>query len=348
MLAISRNKRIGIALLISSLVHLFIINGVGMPMSRYKSMKSSPLQVELSPETAQEALAPSNQTPTEQKSDPVKQNANNQPPVDFPSNPAPKVEPAEIPIKTEKEAARVEIPTQADQKMEIDQHETSMVAASDQLIPAQNVDMEFILNTADGKPLTKGKQHFESDAGDNYKVLVKRINNENDVTNNVDSNAENWQLEVRGRIYNSTLSPSTYYSSGELANKLLAISHQAKSDTTIKMPPKAGKFPDNILDRQSLNFYYMFLPPTASDNLIKLTDGSKINTYVSHIVEVGFFDSEVFGRLNTIHIRLSNEENSEIIDLWLVPNFKYLPVKIIYSAESGESVIQTLLSIKLN
>jgi Protein of unknown function (DUF3108) len=160
------------------------------------------------------------------------------------------------------------------------------------------------------------------------------------------NNGESWQIGISGRLFGNTLQPSLYYFNGKLSEPLVSLSRISKNGEVITARPKRGTMQDGILDRQSLWYYFMLSPPTDQDSEILLSDGAKISKFKMHLAKVEFLDTNL-GRLSTVHITLSNLDNNESIEMWLAPNYKYLPVKVRYSDSEGINSEQLVKTISL-
>jgi hypothetical protein len=324
------------------MLHLLLVVNVGLPLQRFKGQKSNSLEVTLLEKSsnkmsAEEKLPQAIPIPIKENSLPsdikvpppiIKSVINDSKSISSKTESLVNIAPQEAPKQNEIQA--------------VEQPQTSLLASDQQSTPATVVDIEFdIVSGNDGKIMSHGLQHFMSEGSENYQLTSKSAQSENS------NNGESWQIGISGRLFGNALKPSVYYFNGKLAEQLVYLSRISKNGEVITARPKRGTMQDGILDRQSLWYYFMFSPPTDQDSEILLSDGAKISKFNMHLVKVEFLDTAL-GRLNTAHITLLNFDNNESIEMWLAPNYKYLPVKVRYSDSDGTNFVQLVktLSIK--
>ena len=134
------------------------------------------------------------------------------------------------------------------------------------------------------------------------------------------------------------LSPSNYRRQGGLPEQLMAFNHMPASSATPPDEPQNGRMPDSILDRQSLLFQFMFSPPIDAGGELILTDGEKFGTYSYRIEGMEIVDVKSQGAIRTLHVILSGSEYADTIELWLAPDFRYLPLKVRHTNSSGDVI----------
>jgi hypothetical protein len=230
----------------------------------------------------------------------------------------------------------------AKQESQVEQITTQNNIVSANNIPPNNVTMVFnIISLLDNSIIGSGKQRFTYDDG--AKTYHIQTNNYEQ-----DDSSIRWNIDVSGHLYRGTLSPTLYFYNGELAEQLMGLSRETNHGELITTKKNNGRMPDGILDRQSLTYQFMFIPPSTDNNQILLTDGAKISQYLIRLVGVELIRSNSFGEIKTTHVLLTNQDNNESIELWLSPNYNYLPLKILYTSARGLKTEQEVQSISFN
>lgn len=229
----------------------------------------------------------------------------------------------------------------------LDENQTLTSTASDQLIPSSDVHITFtLISINDGKNLGEGEQHFTFDGINTYRLNIKNTpNNMNALANNINSENE-WSYDVDGRVSGDRLRASFFDVKGALGEQLLFLSRETNNGSVVSEKPTGGTMPDGILDRQSMIYQFMFKPPKNYETKLLLSDGAKNSTYKERIVATELVNSDYFGKIEVLHMLMSNIDNNEIIELWLAPTLKYLPIKVRYISAEGD--ITDLLVSKLS
>jgi len=225
----------------------------------------------------------------------------------------------------------VEVPRKVDQQQE--------VPLPDNTTPPSWVEIQFeIFSGEDKNLLGTGLHHFESNESGNY--LMRFIRTARPGEDNQD---DSWQLMVEGKINRKGLSPSTYNRQGSLAERLLALNEDS---TASSIEIRNGRMPDSILDRQSLLYQFMFAPPTDIGGQLMLTDGKNFNEYTYRVAGMESIEIKSLGVIRTLHLILVASENLDTIELWLAPDFRYLPVRIRHT--SPNKIVTDQVAVSLN
>lgn len=143
-----------------------------------------------------------------------------------------------------------------------------------------------------------------------------------------------------GELTQTGLRPSKFtYNYGDKASKsrLAMFDWQAK---TVSMQTAAGtqteSLPDEAQDLLSFMYQFMYVPPLHKMQ-IHIVNGNTLHTY-----DYSFEGEEVIslpmGEVNTIHIQHNNSETDEKIELWLAVDYQHLPVKILKIDRNGKIV----------
>jgi hypothetical protein len=217
-------------------------------------------------------------------------------------------------------------------------------------VPPHWVNIEFdIFSGAERKLIAKGLHHFASDDTNKYQISFKQLPKLDAEKTDHIKPGDFWFIQVNGNIYNQKLGPSYYAVQGALSEQFITLSLQNDNPDQSQPMSRSGRFPDAIMDRQSLIYQFMLTPPVDSKDRILLTDGKKITSFTYHIASSTDSDSiEVgdLGKLNTLHLVLTSEAN-EMIELWLAPVFRYAPVKVRRTDINGSVIEQLATSLEV-
>ena len=142
-----------------------------------------------------------------------------------------------------------------------------------------------------------------------------------------------------GVLTKTGLQPSIFsYNYGGKASKsrVATFDWQAK---TVSMQTAAGietdDLPDQAQDLLSFMYQFMYVPPLHTMQ-IHIVNGKSLRSY-----DYSFEGEQVItlpmGEVNTIHIQHSNNETDEKIELWLAVDYQHLPVKILKIDKNGKT-----------
>lgn len=319
--------RLWVALILSLLLHLALLTKLGAS-SQNRGISNHLLQVRLA------TPAPLTPAPTKPEAANPIVSIKPQPETSPALKPHEKIAPLPTPpLNTTQKPPAAETPRQIEQRPEI--------PVPDQNAPASWVDIEFdIFSGKEKKLIGTGLQHYESDGLGQYNLSFK----ENNVPAE-QAQRHSWQLEIAGRITRRGLSPSSYQRQGNMPKQLMALDNNSATNAEDSDASQAGRMPDGILDRQSLLFQFMFSPPTETDGELSLTDGDKVVAYDYHTVGMETIEVKSQGPVRTLHVVLSGNESADTIELWLAPDFRYLPVKVRHTSSNGSVNEQLATSI---
>ena len=202
--------------------------------------------------------------------------------------------------------------------------------------PASRVDIQFnVYDNTNPRPIASISNHFELSDTNNYQIRVSPAPN---------SESEpqlDFFIEINGRVFRKNLGPAIYLSRGDLASKLLSL-NQLKASR-----PTNGRMPDNILDQQSMIYFHMFFPPSNADTEFILTDGQAINTYTVKNMGMTILSNPGFGKVRVVKLVALNNANEEKFELWLSPDYRYLPLKVKHTDINGEVIEQLAVAINI-
>ena len=312
--------RLLIALILSLLLHLALLTKLG-PSSQNHS-NSNLLQVRL--------VTPA--TPAQEIAEPV---AAKSPAVEEPQQET--LAPAKIaPLSASPSASATPPPQAAETPRKVNQKPE--IPLPDKNSPASWAEIEFEIFSGEGRKLLgTGLQRYESDGLGQYQLSFKEKGEPEERAQN-----NSWQLQITGRIAQRGLMPFDFQRQGDLAEQLMALN---EGSTASSIEIRNGRMPDGVLDRQSLLFQFMFSPPIDAGGQLMLTDGEKFGTYSYRIEGTEFVDVKAQGAVRTLRVVLSGSEYADIIELWLAPDFRYLPVKVRYTNSNGDVIEQLATTI---
>lgn len=119
----------------------------------------------------------------------------------------------------------------------------------------------------------------------------------------------------------------------------LELAHDGKNDTL--------KLPMGTQDRLSIMYQFMFYGYGARSELaFPMTNGRKLDHYryaVSRDVEI----DTPLGRMTTIHLVKQRESGDSETEIWLAPEHRHLPVKMLIVESDGVRYEQTLTHIEV-
>ncbi|OAM52129.1 hypothetical protein A7981_01165 [Methylovorus sp. MM2] len=228
-----------------------------------------------------------------------------------------------------------ELPNSSLTHLKADSQIPSSSLPSQTLMPPTSAEMEFELYSEnDNKLIGYGLHQFTTEDSDHYQINIQKIPNT--------LSDENWSINIKGRVFRNILSPSVYVRQGSVAASLMAI-----GEVSGHFPPSQGRLPDNIMDKQSLLYQFMLSPPSIQGGAVLLSDGRSIHSYHYQPPELTFIDNQNLGKLRASKVTLIADDTDEIIEIWLSPDFNYLPLKLRHKDNNNIVTIQTTLSISI-
>lgn len=207
--------------------------------------------------------------------------------------------------------------------------------------PPRLVAIEFeILSGAERKLVGSGQHRYVSESGGSYGISITQ-----QLNTDLPGQDEAWQVEVSGRVTRQGLSPEIFEVRGNLPERLMTLKEVSEKPLAAPGKTRRGRMPDGILDRQSLLYQFMRLPPADGGGTLWLTDGTRHGLYTYRIAESEFLFIASLGVMRTSKVVLSTSGSAEIIELWLLPDLYYLPAKIRHVDERGVITEQMVSSI---
>lgn len=156
-------------------------------------------------------------------------------------------------------------------------------------------------------------------------------------------------LTVSGVITPRGLSPEAFDARSGLAGSMLFPGRASKVAGEDREGARTGRFRDGLLDRQSLIYHFTLQPPNLGGGRVMLSDGKTYATYSYRVDSGGREILPPLGEIRVTRITLQPETASagggDRIELYLVPEMGYLPVRIRYTDESGSVTEQRVTSL---
>ena len=205
--------------------------------------------------------------------------------------------------------------------------------------PLMQVDIEFEVFMGPERQFSGlGRQQYVSDGAGHYGLSTSQTG-----PGEMEGADALWRIEISGDIVPQGLSPTFFELKGTLPERLISMKTAAMDSASSSA--RSGRIRDGILDRQSLLYQFAGNPPSPSGGKITLTDGAKYVEFFyrvdgSEILRVG-----ALGDVRTVKLTLAVADGAEFIELWLIPERRYLPAKVRYSDEQGFVTEQSVVSL---
>ncbi len=331
----AENRRIRFALLASLLLHMALLWKFSLLPRGAPDMRSGILQVSL---TA---------------------------PAAFPTPVAPRADPAAEGLPAEKELAttltdpaRINVPaaskTSAESATAVPKALASPSTPAETLTAApgglprsapagaaKRVEIEFeIFSGTDRQPMGKGRHVYVSENDRSFGVSIKQTGAAEET-----SQGKSWQLEISGQIERHGLSPLIFQMQGDVPERLMALREISADPSALPGKSRSGRLPDGILDRQSLLYQFMLIPPANEGGKLWLSDGKTYSLYEYRIAGFEYLAVPGIGSVRTVRLVFSTGNSPEIIELWLIPDQRYLPAKVRHTDRLGGITEQVVVSI---
>ena len=336
-------KRLGLALIVSIILHAFLFGNLGFVLphlkremhlieARIQMPKAVAKQVAVPNQeevvAAKQILEPKPQVPVEPKSI-----AEAEAPTEV-SAVTPPIPSSELPVATQNNEP---VPLQEEQQSE----DMGLVINENAY---QYVETEFEVRTEiDGKAQGKATITFNLVTGKQYQL--KWLTQPSGVAALFIGDL----LQTsEGELTKAGLQPSTYlYQYGNKADKTRSAIFDWQAKQVISQSAKGSKtesLPDGAQDMLSFMYQFMYVPPLQSMQ-IAITNGKKMRIYDYSFAGEENINSAL-GELKTIHIVHTGSVEEDKTELWLALDYQYVPVKI-RKTESDNKVYE-LLATRIN
>jgi hypothetical protein len=186
----------------------------------------------------------------------------------------------------------------------------------------------------------KGRHLYASQDNEHFGVSIRQTFKAGEAVPDA-----SWQLEISGRITRQGLSPLAFQVQGALSERLLAL---AGASGNAPVPPgqmRSGHMPDGILDRQSLLYQFMMTPPSLSGGKFWLSDGTTYGLYAYRVAGFDSMSIPGIGSVQTMKLVFSTADSPDIIELWLIPDKRYLPARVRHTDRLGVITEQVVVSL---
>lgn len=119
----------------------------------------------------------------------------------------------------------------------------------------------------------------------------------------------------------------------------LTIARDGRTDT-LPLPP-------GTQDRLSAMYQFMFLVPDRSQELeFSITNGRKLDRY-RYAVHSGVEIETRLGRMRTVHLVKLHRPDESGAEIWLAPQHRYLPIKMLILEEDGSRYEQVMTKLEI-
>lgn len=156
-------------------------------------------------------------------------------------------------------------------------------------------------------------------------------------------------LSVSGAITSHGLSPETFTLRGNLAEELHFMRRRGDDAGAGANGQLTGRFRDGLLDRQSLLFHFSLQPPNPGGGQILLSDGKGYVAYSYRVEPGGREPLPPLGDVSVLRITLqaksASNRGGEKVELYLVPEMGFLPVRMRYTNEFGQIIEQRVTGL---
>ena len=131
-------------------------------------------------------------------------------------------------------------------------------------------------------------------------------------------------------------------------------SHAALSDTSELMALDAegrwirrDKLAPGTQDRVSIMYQFMFMAPEKLQRLeFTMTNGRKLDRY-RYTVSSGVEIDTPLGRMTTLHLVKQHRPDESGTEIWLSPQHRYLPVRVLVLEEDGSRYEQFITRLDI-
>jgi len=119
----------------------------------------------------------------------------------------------------------------------------------------------------------------------------------------------------------------------------LTITHHGRSET-LKLPPATQ-------DMLSTMYQFMFVEPGKLQRFeLSMTNGRKLEQYL-YAIHSGVEIETPLGRMTTLHLVKQHRPDESGAEIWLAPQHRYLPVRMVVLEEDGSRYEQIITRLEL-
>ncbi len=238
-----------------------------------------------------------------------------------------------VPMVAEAPAAPLEKPLQADR--------SPGIPLPGVTIPVKHAEIEFSMYSGQGRqPIGNVRHSFKSEVtetGEYYSLSIANASAEP-----TSDALDEWKMSVGGRISDNGLVARRYRVQGAGAVRLFAL--REVPQTALKSELR-GATADGLLDRQSLLYHFSQQPPSFKGGGVWLADNSAQIYFEYRVVGIEEIQLPGIGPVRTTRVLLFHSPGGESIELWLAPDYRYLPVRVKHTDSKGTITEQFASSI---
>jgi hypothetical protein len=119
----------------------------------------------------------------------------------------------------------------------------------------------------------------------------------------------------------------------------LTIVHDGRTET-IALPP-------GTQDRISSMYQFMFLPREKLQQVeFSMTNGRKLDHYLYAVQSSGDLETRL-GRMATLHLVKQHRADESGAEVWLAPQYRFLPVRLLIQEEDGTRYEQVITRLEI-
>lgn len=337
------DKRLWLAVLASLLVHLWIVAGSGNWLPEWLE-EDPPIEVTLAPPPPKPATPPPQPAvaakPVKPAPAPVIK-----PPPPRPASPlqpaaeAPPAPQAETPvqqIEPTPEAMAEPAPQASPEPVE------PLPAEEPARTPPKKVELEFKVDYQGAG----GAEQHRYEVSDDMHYHISSLAQPKGLAALV---ASDLVQKSEGRVTPRGLAPGSFiYQYGKNESKAQKASFDwAGNNLLMEYGGRRQEAPlqEGAQDLLSFMYQFMFVPPLEQFDLA-ITTGKRFRTY-SYVFEGEEEITTGAGKIRALHIARQGAKGEEKDELWLAPEYFYLPVKIVKTDKDGKTIVRTLNQIRI-
>jgi Protein of unknown function (DUF3108) len=353
-------KRLGVALIVSVVLHAFLLGKLDLKLpSLKKEMHLIEARIQMPKAVVKQVEAPKQEEVVAPKPDPVelqKPAAKPKKEIIQPEEPAAATEaPATVPDIAPPAEPTVE-PENIEPEMSLaERQQAARLLAKEQPIDAglainenayQYVETYFDVSTKiDGS--AEGKATITYNLVENNHYQLKWLTQASGFAGLL---LPDLLQTSEGTLTKTGLQPTTYlYQFGNKVDKTRTANFDWQNKKLTMQTSKATQtedLPEGAQDLLSFMYQFMYVAPLQAMQ-IHIATGKKLANY-DYSFEGEENINTSFGELKTIHIRHSGNDEDEKTELWLAVDYQYVPVKIRKIEKNGKVVEMVATRINTN
>ncbi len=357
-------KRLGVALIVSVVLHAFLLGKLDLKLpSLKKEMHLIEARIQMPKAVVKQVKAPKQEEVVAPKPDPVESQKPATKPkktVLQPEEPVATVEPSatvsDIAPPVEPALEPTVQPENIEPEMSLaERQQAARLLAKEQPIDAglainenayQYVETYFDVSTKiDGS--AEGKATITYNLGDNNHYQLNWLTQASGFAALL---LPDLLQTSEGALTKTGLQPTSYlYQFGNKVDKTRTASFDWQNKKLTMQTSKATQtedLPEGAQDLLSFMYQFMYVAPLQAMQ-IHIATGKKLANY-DYSFEGEENINTSFGELKTIHIRHSGNDDDEKTELWLAIDYQYVPVKIRKIEKNGKVVEMVATRINTN